>query len=32
LTTVRKDFRYRLNRGYMFISAVLAGDDPLLRD
>jgi hypothetical protein len=31
LTTVRKDFRYRLNRSYMFISAVLAGDDPLLR-
>ncbi|MBP6825623.1 MAG: hypothetical protein KA165_03590 [Saprospiraceae bacterium] len=28
LSTVRKDFRYKLNKGYLFISAVIAGDDP----
>ena len=31
LNTVRKDFRYQLNKGCMFITTVLAGDDPLLK-
>lgn len=31
LNTVRKDFRYKLNKGYFFVTAVLAGDDPLLQ-
>lgn len=31
LNTVRKDFRYQLNKGYFFVTAVLAGDDPLLK-
>ncbi|MCE7926816.1 MAG: peptidoglycan-binding protein [Haliscomenobacteraceae bacterium CHB4] len=31
LNTVRKDFRYQLNKSYLFVSAVLAGDDPLLK-
>lgn len=30
LATVRKDFRYRLNKSYAFVTTVLAGDDPLL--
>lgn len=31
LNTARKDFRYQQNKGYVFISTVLAGDDPLLK-
>ncbi|MCB0576867.1 MAG: hypothetical protein KDC61_20075 [Saprospiraceae bacterium] len=31
LRFVRKDYRYQMNRSYLFISTVLAGDDPLLR-
>ncbi|MCW5925089.1 MAG: hypothetical protein KIS77_22425 [Saprospiraceae bacterium] len=31
LNTVRKDFRYQMNKGYYFITTVLAGDDPLLK-
>lgn len=30
LSTVRKDFRYQLSKGYFFVTTVLAGDDPLL--
>ncbi len=31
LSMVRKDFRYQLNKGYFFISTVIAGDDPLFK-
>ncbi|MBK7936686.1 MAG: peptidoglycan-binding protein [Lewinellaceae bacterium] len=31
LKTVRKDYRYQANKGYLFISAVIAGDDILLK-
>lgn len=31
LNTVRKDFRYKMNKSYSFITAVIAGDDPLLK-
>lgn len=31
LATVRKDFRYQMNKGYYFVTTVLAGDDPLLK-
>lgn len=31
LNTVRKDFRYQLNKSYVFVTAVIAGDDPLLK-
>ena len=31
LNLVRKDFRYKQSKGYMFVTTVLAGDDPLLK-
>lgn len=31
LSAVRKDFRYKMNKSYLFITTVLAGDDPLLK-
>ncbi len=27
LRTVRRDFRYRMNKGYLFVTAILPGDD-----